>query len=175
LKPEDVPLVITGSQKCSTCHSLKNLGSQQKVWEESKHSKAYLTLLSDKAKSFANSKGIKSPEENELCLKCHTTKGFLGLNEIDAAYDKKEGVGCEACHGAGSKYSPAEIMKDEDLFINNGGVKGSEETCLGCHSKKAGKQNGEISENICPFQEKDFNFKSYMEKVVHPVNKEYMK
>jgi len=171
LKPEDIPQQITGTSKCETCHSLKNLGNQQKAWEESKHSNAYFTLLSDKAKSFARSKGLESPENNKLCLKCHTTIGYLDLKDADPAYDKNEGVGCEACHGAGSRYSPAEIMKDEDLFIKNGGIKGNEETCLKCHSKKGGKPNNEISENVCPFQEKDFNYKLYFEKIIHPVSK----
>lgn len=172
LKPEIVPLQITGSEKCGTCHSLKNLGNQQKVWEQSNHSKAYSVLLTDKAKAFAVSKGLESPENNKLCLRCHTTRGYLGLSDFDPSFNLKEGVGCEACHGAGSRYSPAEVMKDEGLFIKNGGVKGNEETCTGCHSVKAGKNIVAVTEKICPFQEKDFDYKAYRERINHPLNKE---
>lgn len=86
LKPEEVPVQITGSVKCGTCHSLKNIGNQQKIWEESKHSQAFNSLLSDKAKQFTQSKGLENPEQNILCLKCHTTKHHLGINESDPAW-----------------------------------------------------------------------------------------
>jgi len=174
LKPEVIPLEVTGSERCGSCHGLKNLGSQQKVWEDSKHADAYNSLLSDKARAFASSKGLESPEQNKVCLKCHTTKGILENSGINPSYKIAEGVGCEACHGAGSWYSPAEIMKDEALFIKNGGYKGNEETCLKCHSKIGSEKNGELHENICPFQDKDFDYKTFMEKIKHPVNKDNM-
>ncbi|HJY63542.1 MAG TPA: multiheme c-type cytochrome [Ignavibacteria bacterium] len=171
LKPEVLPLQITGSEKCSSCHSLKNLGNQQKVWENSKHSGAYYSLLSDKARSFSHTKGMESPEQNKICLKCHTTKGILEIETVDASYNIKEGVGCEGCHGAGSWYSPAEIMKDEALFLKNNGIKGNEETCLKCHSKIAADKNGKLNESVCPFQENDFDYKPSLEKIKHPLSK----
>ncbi|HEY3251572.1 MAG TPA: multiheme c-type cytochrome, partial [Ignavibacteria bacterium] len=175
LKPEEIPIRITGSEKCNTCHSLKALGNQQKSWDESAHSKAYNTLLSDKAKIFNKEKGLETPEQNKLCIRCHTTKGILITTDADVTYNVAEGVGCEACHGAGSDYSPAEIMKEEELFIKHGGVVGNEETCLKCHSQNAWNKSEQISESVCPFQDKDFNYKTSFEKIKHPLNKENIK
>jgi len=172
LKPEELPLQITGSVKCGTCHELKVLGNQQKWWNESKHTAAYKTLLTSKAKQFAQQKGLESPEKNELCLKCHTTIGFLKINEVDPAYNNDEGVGCESCHGAGSKYSPAEIMKEHELYVKNGGTEKYEEVCYGCHVKKIDNKIAEFDGDKCPFQEKDFDYKSSLEKIKHPLNKE---
>jgi hypothetical protein len=172
LKPEEVPIQITGTEKCNTCHGLKALGNQQKPWEDSKHSKSYNSLLSDKAKEFNRNKGLEEPEQNPLCVKCHTTKGILVIVSSEAGYNISEGVGCEACHGAGSGYSPSEIMKERELFIKHGGTIGNEETCLKCHSRKGWDKSTSVSENVCPFQEHDFNYKSSLEKIRHPLNKE---
>jgi len=174
LKPEETPLIITGSEKCGTCHSLKNIGNQQKIWEDSKHSRAFNSLTSEKAKQFAQSKGLESPEKNPICLKCHTTKHYLDINETDAAYSLNEGVGCEACHGAGSRYSPANIMKEESLFIQNGGLKGNTETCIKCHSPVVKKTDEKISSDICPFQLNDFDYKTYSDKIKHNISRDLM-
>jgi hypothetical protein len=173
LEPEEVPVQITGSVKCGTCHGLKNIGNQQKVWEDSRHSKAFNSLLSDKAKQYTAGKGLEIAEQNKLCLRCHTTKHFLGVDDVDPQYKLNEGVGCEACHGAGLKYSSADIMKEEDLFLNNGGSKGNAETCIKCHSPLANKNFG-LREDICPFQEKDFDYHLYLKKIKHPISKDML-
>lgn len=173
LESGDVPLQIVGSHRCAECHELLKHGNQQKVWLESKHSKAYNSLLSDKAINFSKRHSMELPQNNKLCLKCHTTKHFLN-NEIAESYRIEEGVGCEACHGAGSRYLPADVMKDETAFIKNNGVIGDEKTCLKCHSPAANK-NELITENSCPFQEKDFVFKNEFEKNKHTLNKDNFK
>lgn len=173
LEPENEPIMITGSGKCNECHQLKELGNQQIVWQNSGHSRAFKTLLSDKAKEFTLKNNLKEPVKNELCLKCHTTGGFIG-GELQASYNIEEGVGCEACHGAGSKYSPAEIMKDEIIYKRNGGIVGDEGTCGKCHSPAANKEQ-KLTENMCPFQDEDFVYKTEFEKIKHPVNRENFK
>lgn len=170
LEPKEDPLMITGSKQCGECHSLKMAGNQQEIWERSKHASAFKTLLTQKAKDFTAKNNIEEPHKNPMCLKCHTTGGFLG-GEIKPSYTIEEGVGCEACHGAGSKYSPAEIMKDEALFKRNGGIVGDEDGCKKCHSPTANREMKPL-ENICPFQDEDFNYKTEFEKIKHPVNKE---
>lgn len=171
LEPVKEPLYIIGSDKCGECHNLKNIGDQYSVWKKSKHSEAYNVLLSDKAKSFALKNGLKLPETEEKCLKCHSTE--FSLNEIEKGqfYNITEGVGCESCHGAGSKYSPAEIMKDENAFISFGGVKGDNNTCKSCHSDKGNKEQV-LKDNSCPFQLNDFDYKVSLEKIIHPINKD---
>ena len=170
LEPREVPIVVNGSVKCGECHSLKINGNQQSVWENSKHSQAFKTLLTEKAREYAVKNNLPEPVKNEKCLKCHTTGGFLNTG-IAVTYNIEEGVGCEACHGAGSDYSPADIMKNEELFIKNGGEKGDQKTCLECHSQKANIEK-KLKDDSCPFQDEDFDFKSAFEKIKHPVNKE---
>ncbi len=171
LEPQSESLYLTGSEKCGECHGLKNEGNQFEIWKNSRHSEAYTSLLSPKAKDFSAKSNIESPEKNTLCLKCHTTEHYVNVTEKSGFFNISEGVGCEACHGAGSKYSPAEIMKDESLFIYNGGIKGDEKSCRDCHSEKGNKEQ-KISEDVCPFQENDFEFKTAFEKIKHPVNKD---
>jgi hypothetical protein len=170
LEPREVPVVVNGSVKCGECHSLKINGNQQSVWESSRHSQAFKTLLTDKAREYTVKNNLPEPVKNEKCLKCHTTGGFLNTG-IAVTYNIEEGVGCEACHGAGSDYSPAEIMKNEELFIKHGGEKGDAETCLECHSQKKNSEKI-LKDDSCPFQDEDFDFKSAFEKIKHPVNKE---
>jgi hypothetical protein len=170
LQPKPEPVSITGSEKCGECHKLKINGDQQAVWENSKHSQAYKTLLSPKARDFASKNNMREPVNDKQCLKCHTTENHLaGFPKLDS-YQIEEGVGCESCHGAGSMYSPSKIMADEYLFKHNGGEKGSEETCLKCHSSKGNKEQ-KITGDVCPFQTNDFSYKTEFEKIKHPVNK----
>jgi len=45
----------------------------------------------------------------------------------------------EACHGAGSEYSPEAIMKDKTKAQAAGLKKVTPETCLACHANARGK------------------------------------
>lgn len=174
LEPQTEPIYVTGSGKCGECHQLQNIGNQYDVWRLSKHAGAYKTLLSDKSIEFASKNNLVKPSENPECLKCHTTGHSLAfLGKIDKPGSIiEEGVGCESCHGAGSQYSPAEIMKDEKLFISSGGIKGDETTCRNCHSPKGNKEH-KLSGSICPFQENDFDYRQALEKIKHPLSKDF--
>lgn len=174
LEPKQVPAYITGSLMCGECHQLKNIGDQQTPWKNSEHSGAYTVLFSTKAREFAEKNGLQSPDKEEKCLKCHSTEYKLKGTGKGQFYNISEGVGCEACHGAGSEYSAAEIMKDESAFTRNGGIKGDEATCLACHSKKGNKERV-LKEDACPFQETDFNYKESFEKIKHPLSNEFKK
>ena len=173
LEPGEIPLLIIGSAGCTECHELLKNGNQQKIWNQSAHRKAYTVLFSTEAKDYTIKNNIDLPQNNKLCLKCHTTRYFLG-NEISESYNIEEGVGCEACHGAGSRYLPAETMKDEKIFLKNNGIKGDEKTCLQCHSPSANKTM-QITESICPFQANDFVYKIEFEKIKHPLAKDNFK
>lgn len=169
LEPSKEPLFITGTDKCAECHGLKNSGDQYTPWKNSRHYGAYTVLFSSKARDFNSSNGLKSPESEEKCLKCHTTKGFLNGTITGEFYKTEEGIGCEACHGAGSHYSPAEIMKVESAFLRNGGIKGDSTTCLKCHSP-SGNIEGVLKDNSCPFQKNDFDYEKEFEKIKHPLS-----
>jgi len=174
LEPTKEPVIITGSQKCGECHSLKNLGDQQSVWEKSRHWESYKILLTEKAVSFASKNNLEAPHNNTLCLKCHTTEFSLKDFDKSPVYDINEGIGCESCHGAGSNYYPAELHKEESEFKRNGGIVGDESTCKSCHSPK-GNPEQKISEDVCPFQTEDFIYKTAFEKIKHPLNKDNFK
>lgn len=81
-----------GSKKCSACHF-----DQFLKWKATPHAKAF-DILTDKY------------QEDEKCLKCHTT-GFghdTGFKS-KAATPSLVGISCESCHGPGSKHE--EIAK----------------------------------------------------------------
>lgn len=174
LEPEKEPVSITGSVKCGECHSLQSLGNQQTIWQSSAHSKAYKMLSSQKAADYVTKNNLVEADKNKVCLRCHTTDGFLEDKEKLGTYKSDEGVGCEACHGAGSKYSPDEIMKSPHQFKQNGGLVSGEETCLKCHNLKGSKEM-KLNEYLCPFQTEDFVYKTELEKIKHPLNKDNFK
>jgi Cytochrome c554 and c-prime len=81
-----------GSEVCRKCHK-----SAFKVWNNSKHSKAYLTLVNATQPSLRQ----YDPE----CIVCHTV-GFgnqSGFVTADKTPDLKN-VGCESCHGPASEH-----------------------------------------------------------------------
>lgn len=174
LEPKHEPVHITGSQMCNECHGLRNIGDQMTPWKSSKHSGAYTVLFSTKAIDFNKTNGLASPEKEEKCLKCHSTEYMMKGTPKGQFFNITEGVGCESCHGAGSEYSSAEIMKEESSFIRSGGVKGDEKTCLKCHNAKGNKEKT-LKEDVCPFQPDDFEYKSAFEKIKHPLSNEFKK
>ena len=110
-----------GTFKCKVCHKKDEKGNQWKAWTESKHSKIYDTLKTEKAIQYAKEAGLKKhPTQEPECLECHVVGLGKGGFEIkDEAFwnpaddDKKgkkakkrmEGLknaGCETCHGPGS-------------------------------------------------------------------------
>ena len=99
-----------GVMACGKCHRGPALGNQWSVWRMSAHAGAWAVLGTAKAKEIASAKGIADPQSSAECLKCHTTTQSGA--RLDS-YSLDEGVGCEACHGAGSDYMADAIMRDE--------------------------------------------------------------
>jgi len=62
-------------------------------------------------------------DADKRCVACHTSDGA-----------RLSGVQCEACHGAGSDYWPAEVMIDPDKASMAGLVRPTEATCRRCHA-----------------------------------------
>jgi hypothetical protein len=73
------------------------------------------------------------------CLKCHTTAYHDPAGGVLDGYQWFEGVGCEACHGAGNDYSPEHIMRDRRLASLAGLKTVTHDTCLTCHADAHGK------------------------------------
>ena len=99
-----------GSRACRACHMSAAQGEMYKIWESSSHAKAYATLATDEAKAVAAGLNIGNPQEAEACLKCHSTVGGVPSSRVHARFDVSEGVGCEACHGAGELYRTKKAM-----------------------------------------------------------------
>lgn len=139
-----------GAAKCKKCHL-----AEHKSWAETKMAKAMDSLKPDhavEAKSKHNLDPKKDYSTDETCLPCHVTGfklpgGYAVPDAADAkavkAADKLAGVGCEACHGPGSKYIEVfeEIFKSkrkykvEELYAV-GLHKIEAASCTTCHSEK---------------------------------------
>jgi hypothetical protein len=143
-----------GASKCKMCHIKPATGDQYNVWLKGPHAKAMETLSSDQAKEIAKAKGIADPATDAACIKCHSTVGGVDAKLIATA-KMDEGVGCESCHGPGSMYKGASIMKNLELAKTKGLVVPTEETCKTCHNSNSPTFKG-------------FNFAEMKAKIAHP-------
>jgi hypothetical protein len=132
-----------GVKACAPCHKGEKKGSMFEIWEKSKHAKAYKALESEEAKIIGKEKGLKKdPVESPECIECHITAANADAKLLDKTYDKKDGVTCEVCHGAGSGYKSMSVMKDKAKASAAGLTvfkddKTKEEYCMRCHNKKS--------------------------------------
>ena len=120
-----------GAAKCKNCHSTPENGDQYGCWTKSKHAEAFKTLAGDEAKKLAAAKGIADPQKDEKCFKCHVTGFGLADDQFKKGFDKA-GVQCEACHGPGASYSPADVMRDLPL-ARALGLRDAAASCKRCH------------------------------------------
>jgi hypothetical protein len=148
-----------GTGKCKICHKLAKYGNQHDVWEKSAHAKAYATLACEKSLKIAKEMNIENPQKSEQCLSCHVTAFEAADSLKEASYTMEEGVGCEQCHGPGSKYKTMAIMKDREKSIANGLILPDEKTCLECHNEKSPTY-------------KPFKYEEMFKKIEHPGPKE---
>lgn len=134
--------VYVGVIKCKGCHK-----KQFKVWEGTKHAKAFSLLNADQQK-------------DEKCVGCHVT----GYGKAAKEGAKLENVQCEACHGPGSKFKSMKIMSKKKFKADRAGqhakalaaglIIPGEDDCKKCHNEK--------NPNFKPF-----NFKEMFEKIKH--------
>ena len=143
----------TGVKMCSACHKGEKNKNVYEKWVSTLHSKSFETLKSAKSLEIAKKKGIANPSEAAECLSCHATNGGKG-----AGVKKEEGVTCEACHGAGSEYSPKSVMTNRDMAVQKGLIMGTKDAdlCKKCHNSKSPTY-------------KAFSFNKDWEKIKHPV------
>lgn len=135
------PKEFIGAAKCKMCHNKSATGEQYAKWAASPHAKAMQSLKGDEAK-------------NPKCLKCHATA--FGLEASDTqTITMAEGVSCESCHGAGSAYKSATIMKDMTKAMAAGLLMPDEKLCRKCHNPESPTY-------------KEFNFKTFSAKIAHP-------
>lgn len=155
-----------GTTVCKMCHNADKLGKQYEVWSKTKHSKAFEALKSDAANKVAKEKGFKTPAaETPECLACHVAGGMKKADMYDAKFSKEEGVGCEACHGAGSAYKSKHQKKEQLADAKAAGMLfpkaadgSAEKLCVTCHNAKSPTH-------------KEFKFADMWGKIKHPMPK----
>lgn len=129
-----------GATKCKMCHNKPDKGEQFNKWEAGPHAKAMETLKGD--------------EKNDpKCLKCHSTAASVDKSLV-ATIKVEEGVSCESCHGPGSVYKSASIMKNQKLALSKGMTLPTEEVCVKCHNEESPTFKG-------------FNYAEYSAKIAH--------
>jgi len=146
-----------GADKCAKmCHKAKTKGEQYGIWQKTKHAQAYTTLATPAALETAKKAGVSGdPQKAGACLKCHVTGFEAAATLKDSTYSDKEGISCEACHGAGSNYAKLGVMKDKKASIAAGLTLPTEAVCVKCHNKE--------SPNY-----KEFVFADMVKKIAHP-------
>jgi formate-dependent nitrite reductase cytochrome c552 subunit len=126
-----------GSKVCVDCHTGADQGQQDVLWMRSRHAHAYWRLGADWALYLAKLRphyqDLESPITDDRCLLCHETGAQDPDALFEASFRPQEGIGCEACHGPGSKYASAEAMANREAFLANGGRIPDAETCKSCH------------------------------------------
>ena len=172
------PAKFVGAGKCKVCHKKAKDGNAYGIWQKSKHAKAYGLLATADAKQKAKKLGVKGDPQKALeCLICHVSGANLPASSFAASFKKEEGVQCENCHGAGSKYRKKKLMenlREERLAGGNklaqklGFLHAGEKTCVeGCHQPKRvldGKTY--INPSFKPFK-----YSERLAKIAHPVPK----
>ena len=149
---------FVGVSKCSLCHKKEDIGEQYRIWQESKHSKAFEVLGTPEAKEIAAKQGIDNPQTSGKCLKCHSTAYWFSENKVTQNILPEEGISCETCHGAGKDYMKKSVMQDKDAAIAAGLIIPDEKVCMQCHNEQ--------SPNYKPF-----DYKVMEEKIKHPIPK----
>ena len=157
-KPSSPYFKYVGIKSCAaTCHKGDSKGRQLEIWQDSKHSKAFITLQTAEADQIAKDKGFSTPAaETPLCIKCHVLGKDIDPEELEDTFDKTQGVQCETCHGPGSEYKKLSIMKDKQQAIANGLIIHNEgaEFCTTCHNSDSPTF-------------KSFNYDEYWAKIKH--------
>lgn len=125
-----------GAPKCKMCHIKPAKGEQYNKWMEGPHAGAMKTLSSEQSMEIAKAKGIADPTTDPGCIKCHSTVGHIDKS-LAATIKIDEGVSCESCHGPGSRYKGASIMKNRELSMQNGLILPTEEVCKTCHNEES--------------------------------------
>ncbi|MHB8970584.1 MAG: multiheme c-type cytochrome [Pirellulaceae bacterium] len=147
-----------GSIQCGKCHEASAMGYQYSYWRLSAHADAYAKLGTPRALELAKEAGVTGdPLTEPACLKCHTTVHHAPAGGQRDSYALDEGVGCEACHGAGSQFAEEAIMRDEPAALQAGLKPVSRDTCLPCHEQAHGKP---------------FDYDEAAKKIAHPLHRE---
>ena len=91
------------------------LGAEYSIWiQDDAHAKAFSVLYNEESKLMVKLMHLDKPaHEAPLCLNCHAPQTDPPFDHTVAHYSELlDGVGCEACHGAASKWLAPHVRKD---------------------------------------------------------------
>ena len=143
-----------GAFACGTCHKGPGMGYQFSKWRMSAHGRAFAVLATEEAYEIARKQGIEGgPQHSDACLKCHATAYHDPAGGQEPSYSIYEGVGCEACHGAGSDYAQEARMIDPRAVRAAGLKEVTQQTCLACHADA---------------HDKPFDYEAALAQIAHP-------
>jgi len=155
---------FTGVAGCKMCHNKDKTGMQWDQWSKSAHAQAFAVLATEPALAIAKEKGIADPQQADECLKCHVTGHGVDPKFFKPKFSQEEGVGCEACHGAGGAYQKLTVMKDITAGKVDGAtvglIKPTKELCVQCHNEQSPTFKG-------------FNYDEAIKLGAHPIPAEH--
>ncbi len=162
MEPHELPQPVDGvtrkyigSIACGQCHKGPEMGYQFSKWRRGPHARAYAVLGTEAARKMAIKAGVKDdPLTAPACLKCHATAYHDPAGGASESYTVYEGVGCEACHGAGSDFAIEAIMRDKPAALQAGLKTVDRQTCARCHENAHGKP---------------FDYDKATEEIAHPL------
>ncbi|MFI5402631.1 MAG: multiheme c-type cytochrome [Planctomycetota bacterium] len=118
-----------GAKACKKCHI-----KEDKTWKKMKHASAWENLP-EKYRDPA-----QKDEKGRACISCHVTGYGKEGGFVDAKTSEDLlGVGCEACHGPGSKHREAgqKVLDEKRAKFNEGEPKfivTKTNNCSDCHN-----------------------------------------
>jgi YVTN family beta-propeller protein len=162
--PAKEPVYI-GAQACGSCHDGPQSGHQFSKWRLSAHAQAYAALCKPEAKEIAKLSGLtEEPHRAKMCLGCHATAADAEDWEKAEGFHLEDGLQCEACHGPGSEYATADIMRDRTKAMMNGLKMPTKADCMLCHRVKGSHE--------AVLKRKPFDLDKAWEKIAHPIPKQ---
>lgn len=163
---------FVGFMKCKTCHKQEEIGNQFGIWRDSKHAKAFGTLATDKAKKWAAEAGVDDPQTDDRCVKCHSTAHGVSDQMVSKNFDRKAGVQCEACHGAGKDYRRKKVMVDRDKAIAQGLIPQTAAVCTTCHNDESPAWDPQRY-TLADGSKLGFDYDQAVKTIAHPVPEGY--
>jgi len=142
-----------GATKCKMCHM-----KQYKAWAETMHAKAFEGLKATTPEQLKKMNELfkaavkEKPETDEACVGCHVTghkdpSGYPQKDEVKNA--ALAFVGCEVCHGPGSKHMAVPMSDKEGRKKSI--LTATAETCAKCHGTITPKFDfAEMSKKVHP-------------------------
>ena len=126
-----------GNVKVKTSTSVSQ--NEYQIWyTHDAHSQAYKDLLGASSKRIGEHLGIERPEEDALCLSCHST--YSRKEDRGERFRLEDGVGCESCHGPAENYIKTHTLKGQthaqniELGMTNlYNLNDRAKVCLDCH------------------------------------------